>query len=81
MRVTGIEEHYAPRRSEPPKHWQIFGIRLPVADHLSDQCLLTTGGYTRFPPLQCALSVVGVDRLIFSVDYPYTDNAERLLRL
>jgi hypothetical protein len=36
--------------------------------------VLTTSGYTTFPPLQCALSVVGVDRLIFSVDYPYTDN-------
>jgi hypothetical protein len=28
-----------------------------------------------FPPLQCALAVLGADRIIFSVDYPYTERS------
>jgi uncharacterized protein len=37
---------------------------------------MTTCGYHTVPPLQCALSVMGVDRILFSVDYPYADAAE-----
>lgn len=53
----------------------VANLRQPVADYFQTNIFLTTSGYTTFPPLQCALSVVGIDRLIFSVDYPYTDNA------
>jgi predicted TIM-barrel fold metal-dependent hydrolase len=49
-------------------------LRQPVSEYFQTNVFLTTSGYTTFPPLQCALSVVGADRLIFSVDYPYTDN-------
>ena len=28
------------------------------------------------PPLLCALQVVGADRILFSVDYPFSPNAE-----
>jgi predicted TIM-barrel fold metal-dependent hydrolase len=52
----------------------VAGLRQPVADYFQTNIWFTTSGYTTFPPLQCALSVVGIDRLIFSVDYPYTDN-------
>lgn len=50
-------------------------LRRPVAEYFQTNIFLTTSGYTTFPPLQCAISVLGIDRLIFSVDYPYTDNA------
>lgn len=50
-------------------------LRQPVAQYFQTNVWFTTSGYTTFPPLQCALSTVGIDRLIFSVDYPYTDNA------
>ena len=53
----------------------VVGLRQPVAEYFQTNIFLTTSGYTTFPPLQCAISVLGVDRLIFSVDYPYTDNA------
>uniref|UniRef100_A0A5Q5CLP1 Amidohydrolase 2 n=1 Tax=Mycobacterium sp. (strain JLS) TaxID=164757 RepID=A0A5Q5CLP1_MYCSJ len=49
-------------------------LRQPVAQYFQTNVWFTTSGYTTFPPLQCALSTVGIDRLIFSVDYPYTDN-------
>jgi uncharacterized protein len=53
----------------------VAGLRRPVADYFQTNVFVTTSGYTTFPPLQCALSVLGVDRLIFSVDFPYTDNS------
>jgi predicted TIM-barrel fold metal-dependent hydrolase len=37
---------------------------------------ITTSGYFTFPPLLCALMVLGADRIIFSVDYPFSDNQE-----
>ena len=35
---------------------------------------ITIGGYTTVPPLLCALMVFGADRMMFSVDYPFSDN-------
>lgn len=35
---------------------------------------MTTSGYFTAPPLQCALDVLGVDRVLYSVDYPYRAN-------
>jgi predicted TIM-barrel fold metal-dependent hydrolase len=36
---------------------------------------VTTSGFFTLPPLQLALQVVGSDRLLFSVDYPFSSNA------
>jgi predicted TIM-barrel fold metal-dependent hydrolase len=47
----------------------------PVAEYFHDHFHVTTSGYFTIPPFLCALSVVGIDRLMFSVDYPYSDNA------
>ncbi len=33
---------------------------------------ITTSGYFTIPPLLCALEVVGADRILFSVDYPFS---------
>ena len=35
---------------------------------------ITTSGYFTQPPLRCAIDVVGIDRLLFSVDYPFSAN-------
>lgn len=32
---------------------------------------ITTSGFFTAPPLRCALDVVGIDRSMFSVDYPF----------
>jgi predicted TIM-barrel fold metal-dependent hydrolase len=50
-------------------------LRLPVADYFQSNVHCTTSGYFTLPPLRCALEVVGIDRLLFSVDYPYSPNA------
>jgi len=52
----------------------VAGLRRSVADYFHTNVWFTTSGYTTVAPLQCALSVLGIDRLIFSVDYPYTEN-------
>ena len=36
---------------------------------------VTTSGMFSLPPVLCALSVFGVDRVLFSVDYPFSPNA------
>ncbi len=47
-----------------------------VADYFYENFYLTTSGYFTVPPLLCALEVVGADRILFSVDYPFSPNSE-----
>lgn len=55
----------------------------PVARHLerslteyfTENFYVTTSAYFTHPPLLCALAVIGADRVIFSVDYPFSQNA------
>ncbi len=47
-----------------------------VADYFCENFYLTTSGYFTVAPLLCALQVVGSDRILFSVDYPFSSNAE-----
>lgn len=47
-----------------------------ITDYFLANIFITTSGYFTFPPLLCALMVLGADRIIFSVDYPYADNQE-----
>jgi hypothetical protein len=37
---------------------------------------ITSSGYFTEPPFQCARTVLGLDRLLFSVDYPYSSNLQ-----
>jgi predicted TIM-barrel fold metal-dependent hydrolase len=45
-----------------------------VADYFHQNIHVTTSGYFTQPPFQCALEVCGIDRLMFSVDYPFSPN-------
>jgi predicted TIM-barrel fold metal-dependent hydrolase len=49
-------------------------LRQPVADYFRSNIHITTSGYFTQPPLRCAIDVVGIDRLLFSVDYPFSPN-------
>ncbi len=49
-------------------------LRQPVAAYFRSNIHLTTSGYFTQPPLRCAIHVVGIDRLLFSVDYPFSAN-------
>ena len=49
-------------------------LRQPVAEYFQSNIHCTTSGYFTLPPLRCALDVMGIDRMLFSVDYPYSAN-------
>lgn len=52
-----------------------------IAEIFHQHFHVTTSGYFTLPPLVCALEVVGADRILFSVDYPYssTEDGRRFL--
>ncbi len=47
-------------------------LQLSIADYFHDHFYVTTSGYFSAPPFLCALQVVGADRLMFSIDYPFS---------
>ena len=49
-------------------------LKQTVAGYFRTNIHLTTSGYFSQPPLKCAVEVVGIDRILFSVDYPFSPN-------
>jgi predicted TIM-barrel fold metal-dependent hydrolase len=49
-------------------------LKQTVADYFRTNIHVTTSGYFSQPPLKCAVEVVGIDRILFSVDYPFSPN-------
>jgi predicted TIM-barrel fold metal-dependent hydrolase len=49
-------------------------LKRPIARAILDQVWLTTSGIFDEPPLLAALLTFGIDRIMFSVDYPYAPN-------
>jgi uncharacterized protein len=58
------------RTSQALSH--VAKLRQPVTAYFQSNIHLTTSGYFTQPPLRCALDVVGIDRLMFSIDYPFS---------
>ncbi len=52
--------------------------RLPrtVEEYIREHVYITTSGFFTVPPLLNALLTVGADRLLFSVDYPFSSNED-----
>jgi predicted TIM-barrel fold metal-dependent hydrolase len=48
----------------------------PVSRAILDQVWITTSGIFTEPPLIAALLSFGIDRIMFSVDYPYAPHAK-----
>jgi len=51
-------------------------LQHPVPDYLVRNFFITTSGFFTEPPLMLALQTLGADRIIFSVDYPYSRNEQ-----
>jgi predicted TIM-barrel fold metal-dependent hydrolase len=51
-------------------------LKQPVAEYFKTNIHMTTSGYFTLPPLKCALDVVGIERMMFSVDYPFSPNTK-----
>ncbi len=60
---------------------QVFGAETPqllrrtVSQTILDQVHITTSGFFTLPPFMAALLTFGADRILFSVDYPFSPNA------
>jgi uncharacterized protein len=50
-------------------------LKRPISRAILDQVWLTTSGIFSEPPFLAALLTFGIDRILFSVDYPYAPNA------
>jgi predicted TIM-barrel fold metal-dependent hydrolase len=51
-----------------------LNLKRPFSEYFQDHFYLTTSGYFTTPPFLCMLQVVGADRILFSVDYPFSSN-------
>jgi len=51
------------------------GLPLRVSEYFLRNVWVTTAGMFSVPPVMCSVQVFGVDRVLFSVDYPFSDNA------
>jgi len=60
---------------------QMFGgeiahLTRSVSATILDQVSITTSGLFTLPPFELALAVFGIDRILFSIDYPYSSNRQ-----
>ncbi len=51
-------------------------LQRPIGQQILDQVWITTSGIFTEPPFLAALLTFGIDRIMFSVDYPYAPNAK-----
>ena len=54
----------------------VTGPATSLADTIHEHLWVTTCGYMTDQPLLCRLGVLGADRIMFSVDYPFSDSTE-----
>lgn len=63
---------YALARSSQVLSAAAKNLKHTVAEYFHRNFHVTTSGYFTLPPFRCALDVVGIDRLMYSVDYPFS---------
>src|SRR6201997_4049968 len=52
----------------------LTGLDADMSEYIRRHVWVTTSGMFSLPPVLCALSVFGVDHVLFSVDYPFSPN-------
>ena len=63
-------------RCEHQFRTELSHLSRPLAKTITDQVYVTSAGFFTNPPFVAALETFGIDRLMFSVDYPYASNAD-----
>jgi hypothetical protein len=53
----------------------VTGLPHPLSTYVHRNIWVTTSGMFSLPPVLCSIAVMGTDRLLFSVDYPFAANA------
>src|SRR5579863_4359369 len=54
---------------------RVDGLARQPSDYFATNIWVTTSGLFSIPPVMCTVQVLGVDRVLFSVDYPFGSNA------
>jgi len=49
-------------------------LKRSIGEYFCEHFYVTTSGFFTTPPFQCMQQVVGIDRIMFSVDYPFSAN-------
>jgi hypothetical protein len=52
----------------------VTNLQRSVSEYFLDHFFVTTSGYFTQPPFRCAMDVLGPERILYSVDYPYRSN-------
>ena len=53
---------------------EVTGLPHPPSTYVHRNVWVTTSGMFSLPPVLCSIAVLGVDRVLFSVDYPFAAN-------
>ena len=53
----------------------VTGLSGPPSEYFLRHVWVTTSGMFSVPPVMCSVQVFGIDRVLFSVDYPFGPNA------
>ena len=53
---------------------EVTGLPHPPSTYVRRNVWVTTSGMFSLPPVLCSIEVVGIDRVLFSVDYPFAAN-------
>jgi len=53
---------------------EVTGLPHPPSTYVHRNVWVTTSGMFSLPPVLCSIEVMGVDRVLFSVDYPFAAN-------
>ena len=55
---------------------RVTGLEREVKEYFTENFYVTTSGFFSYPPLRCLFEVMGPDRVLFAVDYPFSRNEE-----
>ncbi len=64
------------RRIDESSANDVDHLKRPPSRAILDQVWITTSGIFSEPPFLAALQTFGIDRIMFSIDYPYAPNAK-----
>ena len=52
------------------------GLKRELADYIRDNLVITCSGHFSVPAMLCSIASLGVERVMFAVDWPYESNQE-----
>jgi len=75
--IGHLGEHlpYSLMRAQDGLSPPVTHLQRSISEYFLNHFFVTTSGYFTQAPFRCAMDMLGADRLLYSVDYPYRSNA------